>query len=106
MSGKLKVKMVKEQVERLKELIKGVQEANDRLESFKKELEATAPVKVGDVVEVSGYSFNGKKMLVGRVHLKDWWGRTRWEWAAAGKVIKKDGTPGEQTAETTWEIEL
>ncbi len=57
-----------------------------------------SPVQVGDEVIVNGFSHKGKKMLVTYVYLKCHWS-SREKFTAEGKVLKKDGTAGSQTAE-------
>lgn len=61
--------------------------------------EQECPHKVGDTVDICGYSFKGKQMQVVAVCPNEWdyYGK----WKVIGRVIKKDGTLGEQNAEYT-----
>ncbi len=73
--------------------------ANKKLAEHKKYVcKQYSPVQVGDEVIVNGYAHKGKKMLVTYVYLKCH-GSSREQFTAKGKVIKKDGTVGSQTAE-------
>lgn len=64
------------------------------------------PLKIGDVVEVTGYSYRGKKMRVEKRSVAEFgWGENiRWEWIAFGKILKKDGTESSQRGEWRREI--
>ncbi|MCP4700471.1 MAG: hypothetical protein GY862_27005 [Gammaproteobacteria bacterium] len=56
------------------------------------------PVKIGDVVEVNGWTFRGKKMLVDDVC---YYTRTHRSttWKCSGPILKADGTPGKNRGE-------
>ena len=61
------------------------------------------PVKIGDVVEVTGFPHKGKKMIVVRVFIRrDYFDGIGVK--AIGKVLKADGTPGKNQAESFFEV--
>jgi len=57
-----------------------------------------APVKVGDEMIVTGYSFNGMTMLVEKVALRRGWSldylKSPYYFVYSGYIINKDGKPG------------
>ena len=57
------------------------------------------PLKVGDVVEITGVAYRGKQMRVISVGIAKSIGK--YVWFANGGVLKKDGTPGFQAGR--WE---
>lgn len=63
-----------------------------------------APAKPGDIVTVTGYSFQGKRMQVKTLHLS-LSARGLPTWHAHGPVLKKNGLPGEQIGEACWGAE-
>lgn len=67
-------------------------------------VESDCPVKVGDIVEINGFSHRGKSILVDRVNVRNNW-KTIFAFIASGKVIKKSGEPGSQRGEWTQEID-
>ncbi len=94
-------------MERMHEIMKKRLEADEALSSFKdthrslieslnKEMSIRGPIKIGDIVEVTGYSCRGKKMVVDRLWISNdqSWLRGRYGVKAKGRVLKKDGTPG------------
>lgn len=99
-----KAKVGAESLNRYNRLQAKVDAARAELAQFKKDLALEAPVKPGDITEVTGISFQGKRMLVDKVFVKDQY-RSAPRFVASGKVLKGDGTPGKQTAQSTWEIE-
>lgn len=105
-----KIKGNPERLARLRELTRAFEVAREAVSEFRRAwAEAEAPAKVGDVVTATGYAFRGKPFEVLRVGLIDLHtdreGRKRFAWRAVGRVLKKDGTPGQNEAEATWEIE-
>ena len=48
------------------------------------------PHKVGDIIEIEGYSHTGKMMIVDKITSPSW---PTYEWRVVGRVIKKDGDP-------------
>lgn len=65
------------------------------------------PLKVGDIVEVTGYSHKGKQMVVKEI----WLGESTWRdtgtyiFKASGPVLKKSGEPGQLRGEWKQEVE-
>jgi hypothetical protein len=100
----LNCKMSPERLVKLRRLELDVQEAQQRLVAYQEDLKAEAPVKIGDDVKVTGYSFRGKTMRVFHIALHKGY-KDRYSWKARGFVLNKDGTPGARTGETEWEIE-
>ena len=73
--------------EKIKEL------SSDRKKLIGKWIESSHPLKIGDVVEVNGYSYQGKLMEVEKLGVE--YDRFEgWTWTATGKVLKKNGEPG------------
>jgi len=86
------------EVEEMQEQIKQLDDAIHNLK--KKVIEENCPVKIGDVVEVTGYSNNGKMMEIHSIELCNYgWKETHYEYKIKGKVIKKDGTVGKNNGE-------
>jgi hypothetical protein len=57
-----------------------------------------SPIKIGDIIDVNGYSFSGKKMVVDSIYFRpDRWRNTLF--VAKGAVLKKDKTRGAHTGE-------
>jgi hypothetical protein len=56
------------------------------------------PYKLGDAIKVEGYSFRGKKMVLGKIALVKGWSYgddpAPWKFVYSGYILKKDGTPG------------
>lgn len=75
-------------------IISELQEKNRALE--KKWVEEFAPCAVGDRIEITGYSYNGKTMQVKSVFVSTNWGG--WEYIIRGRVVKVNGEMGEQGA--------
>ena len=70
--------------------------ARDIRESLAKE----CPVKIGSIVEITGYSYTGKRM---RVDWIEWGGKWRWRefgWTVHGSVLRKNNEPGSNLAES------
>lgn len=67
-------------------------------EELRKWVEERHPLKIGQTVEVNGYTHTGKKMVVEKRIVKRWYA-DKWEWKAYGKILKGDGTAGVQTGE-------
>ena len=66
--------------------------------------DATCPYKVGDIIEVKGWTYAGRQMRVDKVRgIRAWGGK--YDWRVVGTIIKKDGTPGKQTADWTGDRE-
>ena len=75
-----------------------IDEAKLEIERLKKEaIAALHPVKIGEKVIVTGYSFQGKEIAVDalRIDMK----YSGYAFMAHGYVIKKDGKPGSQRGE-------
>ncbi len=61
------------------------------IDRLNKEMALNGPVKIGDIVKVTGFSHRGKKMIVDSLWIvNDWDVGIK----AKGRVLKKDGTPG------------
>ena len=71
-------------------------------------VELMCPVKIGDVVVITGYTHKGKKMVITRrwAQIPSWMPKPRLFITVAGDVIKKDGLPGLQTAENRYDFEI
>ena len=93
-----------EQLQRLANQVATKNLLNDAI-SRQKDIIASefCPVKVGDRVEVNGYSHRGKHMVVLGVAIK-YIGRNTIRFVAHGNILKKDGFPGEQIGE--WHSEM
>ena len=98
------VKMTPERVAELQRLEQAVRTAREELQKYTEASFIEAPAKPGDIVEITGYSYRGSNMQVVRIELIGE-GRGQFHWRATGFVLKKDGTPGLNHAETYWEIE-
>lgn len=84
---------MEEELEQLKRKQAEIAKIEKQISSMKEEIVSKyAPVKEGDIVDVTGYSFNGKKMRVEKVVLKESF--RAYEFCARGTVLKKDGTLG------------
>lgn len=97
--------MSADMLDELARLAGAIDAARIALSDYRTACEAVAPAKIGDIIEVTGYSFRGKQMQVARIFLVQH-SPTRWVWRLSGPVLKKDGTPGNQTGETSYEIEV
>lgn len=102
-------------MERMHEIMKERVEADDALGAFheewdknikrlNKEMAFAGPVKIGEIVEVTGYANAGKKMIVDRIRIVAGGVWDRYGVKARGRVLKKDGTPGLKTAEHFIEV--
>jgi hypothetical protein len=68
----------------------------DRDNILQEYADLNCPLKVGDTVEILGYSHHGKNGIIKSVRAKyDSWDKT-FEWIVKGCVLKKDGTEGAQ----------
>jgi len=83
-------------IERTEREIKIRQKKNEA--TLKKWAENLHPLKIGDIVDVTGWSHKGKKMIVDRRWVVECFG---WEWRASGRVIKKNGEPGAYVGDWT-----
>ena len=74
-----------------------------RVEVLSEWVDKHHPLKIGDIVEVTGWSHKGKKMMVDQRKVVLWTlsFKNNWEWTATGRVIKKNGEPGVHIGE--WE---
>lgn len=98
------VKMSGARVAELQRLEQAVRTAREELGKYTEDSLVEAPAKPGDIVEITGFSYRGSSMQVVRIALISE-GRGQFHWRATGFVLKKDGTPGLNHAETYWEIE-
>lgn len=65
-------------------------ELDKRREEILEEWKTEAPHKVGDIIAVEGYSYQGKQMKINRIDIVRGW--RRYFWRIRGNVLKKDGT--------------
>ena len=91
-------------MEEIKGIEAQVKAAHVEIEGLIDSTNKYCPVKIGDIVDVTGYSHNGKKMIINGItfcHKSDGGYYGIWMedvgWMISGKVIRKDGTPGSQT---------
>lgn len=98
-----KATLSREKMDTLVRLLNKVEAAQRELGAFENECVLDAPAKVGDTVEVTGYSHRGKPMLVESVSLRRSFGQ--WEFVAFGRVLKKDGSPSQHRAKTFYRVE-
>lgn len=93
-------------MERMHEIMRERVEADEAFDILKKERQKTldrldveiahaGPIKLGDIVDITGFSHRGKKMIVDHLWIVDDWDVGV---KAKGRVLKKDGTPGLLTA--------
>ena len=73
------------------------QAKKERAEHLQLMIDHHCPVKVGDIVENTGYTNRGKKFKVTKVGFKDQYGNRMW--TAYGYIQKKDGTLGSLVGE-------
>ncbi len=90
-------------MERMHEIMKERVEADEAHDLFMEarrgtiarldeEMAAVGPVKIGDIVEVTDYSYRGKKMIVDRLWITSDYSGVGVK--GRGRVLKKNGTPG------------
>ncbi len=90
-------------MERMNEIMKERLEADEASSNFEdsqrslinsldKEMAIVGPIKIGDIVDVTGYSHHGKKMIIDYLWISNGWDGVGIR--ARGRVLKKDGTPG------------
>ena len=91
------IRQKESEIQTLKEAIKEVQQY--MVENF-------APFKVGDDIEINGFSHKGKLMRVEKVRCHLSIHTEKLHFSAFGKVLKKDGTPGLQDADSTYTIDM
>jgi len=87
--------------------IKNLRDGREQL--IKRFVEDNCPYKVGDDIEVTGYSFRGKTMRIGSIYLKKGYeffgGRpASYMFHYTGNIIKKNGDVGEQY--TSFDVEI
>ena len=92
-----KMKEVKQQITDLKETLK---QCRDNI------VENHSPVKIGDIVKVTGYSYRGKDMRVEHVVITTDWFTNKLQWSAYGKICKKDGSTSHNQGEWTQDIDI
>lgn len=86
-------------LDEFKELLRCRRNIDEKIEKQKQLIiDEMCPVKIGDIVEVNGFTFTGKQMRVDRIVLVRSWKNT-YKIKAVGKVLKKDGTVGQISAE-------
>ena len=71
--------------------IAAIEKADVALQQY---VESDCPYKVGDIVTIYGYSFNGRKGVVKKIGgtFKSWKKDGNPEWYVEGIVLKADGT--------------
>ena len=85
-------------------------ELQDRIEDLKSELASIlqqwasreCPYYVGQITDVRGYSFKGRKCRIDKVYSSTDW-KSDNQWAVKGSVLRKDGSPGSQ--QVSWKAD-
>ncbi len=72
-----------------------VKNADASLDERKAHLVTLAPVAVGDIIPVNGYTYRGKKMVVMSIFIKEHRGNDKLTFVARGFVLKKGGEPSD-----------
>lgn len=97
---------LKEDVQKLKDIKKQITDIMAQRELCAEEIvRKHAPVKIGDIVETNGYSYQGKNMIVDHVYLTEHFNGT-FLWAATGRIIKNDGSPGNNNGKWSQEVDI
>ena len=84
------------------------EEADGKMRKLKSELAVFSKHDIGDEVEVTGYSFRGKRMIITAIIIR----RDHWKYRSEttyyaiyrGTVLKKDGTLSLNSAENREEL--
>lgn len=87
-------------LEQIMDIETKIEELKQKLADTKEEwCKNEHPLKIGDEVEVTGYSHTGKKMRVDYLNvIKQGWNK-KYVFMATGVVFKKDGSEGQQRGE-------
>ena len=93
-------KEAKALIDAQEEIISAAQEEIERIHSVI--VKKFSPVKIGDIVEVNRYSHKGKQMQIVSVRLTFAWNSKNGAIRATGRVLKKDGKPGANCAESEY----
>lgn len=93
---------------RIEEIDEKVTKLREEQDALKSVLVEACPIKEGDVVEVNGYSYNGKKMKVTSVRLSlrnsGPERKLRVSFMVYGLVLKADDTPGVREARNVYPV--
>ncbi len=96
-------KLSKDRFDHLMKLKREVNEAQKRLQNFQQDCRVEAPVQRGDKTKIDGYSYRSQKMEITGINIHfDFSGQLYWK--AHGQVLKKNGEPGQQRADTIWKV--
>lgn len=86
------------EINELLSALKEQEELNAKIESIRKCIvEKISPYKIGDVIEIKGYSYTGRQGVVRSVTLRSKWGDNV-NLTIMVDVLKKDGTKTQFTA--------
>jgi len=79
-------------------------ESSENLNRAKVQMTVHCPHQVGDNAVVTEYAHHGKVMRVKNLKVEESFGK--WYYRVSGYVLKKDGTPGKQKAESVYPVEV
>lgn len=70
------------------------------IRQLKEEMAGFCPVEIGDEVEVNGYSYRGKIMVVEKIqYIGENYVARNTKFRCTGPILKADGTPGRKTGD-------